>query len=148
MALNQKNHVMPIHYFATNPNKEDFFALFETTGWNKKYQLSADELIEAIRNSWYKISAYDKNQLIAYGRIISDGIAHALLLDIIIHPDYQGKYIGKEILFRLVEKCKKHGIKDIQLFCAKEKIGFYEKYGFVVRPENAPGMEYDWNTAK
>ncbi len=134
---------MKINYFATNPNKEDFYQLFETTGWNKKYQLSDDELVEAIRNSWYKISAYDSEKLIGYGRIIADGIAHALLLDIIIHPDYQGKYIGKEILDKLVEKCKKHKIRDIQLFCAKDKVEFYEKYGFISRPNNAPGMEYD-----
>jgi len=135
---------MNINYYATNPGKEDFFQLFETTGWNKKYQLSEDTLIEALRNSWFKISAYDGQKLIGYGRIISDGIVHALLLDIIIHPDYQGKYIGKEILDRLVDKCKKHKIRDIQLFCAKDKIGFYEKYGFITRPANAPGMEYDW----
>lgn len=136
---------MEIKYFATNPNRDDFFQLFETTGWNKKYKLSADELIEAIRNSWYKTSAYDGNLLIGYGRILADGIAHALLLDIIIHPDYQGKYIGQEILDRLVAKCKKHKIRDIQLFCAKDKVGFYEKNGFITRPDNAPGMEYDWS---
>lgn len=136
---------MDIKYFATNPNKEDFFKLFETTGWNTKYELSADELIEAIRNSWFKISAYDGEYLIGYGRVLADGIAHALLLDIIIHPEYQGKGIGKEVLNLLVDKCKKHRIRDIQLFCAKDKIEFYTKNGFKTRPDNAPGMEYDWS---
>jgi ribosomal protein S18 acetylase RimI-like enzyme len=140
---------MKISYYATNPNRDDFFELFMTTGWNKKYKLGANELIEALKNSWFRISAYDGDKLIGYGRIIADGIVHALLLDIIIHPDYQGKNIGKEILEILVQKCKKHNIRDIQLFCAKDKVGFYEKYGFITRPDNAPGMEYDWkNTIK
>ena len=42
---------------------------------------------------------------------------------------------------RLVTKCKKHKIRDIQLFSAKNKAGFYEKLGFKSRAEHSPGME-------
>ena len=31
--------------------------------------------------------------------------------------------------------------RDIQLFCAKGKAGFYERFGFLPRPQDAPGME-------
>lgn len=132
---------MTIQYFITNPNKEDYFELFETTGWNDEYGFSEDELIEAIRNSWHKVSAYDNDRLIGYGRIIADGIHHALIVDLIVHPDYQGKGVGREIQTQLINKCKKHNIRDIQLFCAKGKKEFYEKFNFVSRPDDAPGME-------
>jgi N-acetylglutamate synthase-like GNAT family acetyltransferase len=124
------------------PEKQSFYGLFNTTSWNAKYKLNSDQLYSAIENSWYLISAYDSNNLIGFGRIICDGIVHALILDLIVHPQYQGKGIGVEILNRLVKKCKEHHIKDIQLFCAKGYITFYEKHGFVKRPDDAPGMEY------
>lgn len=82
-----------------------------------------------------------KKQLIGFGRIICDGIVHALILDVIIHPDMQGKGIGKEVMDKLVSKCKKHKICDIQLFSAKNKTGFYEKLGFKSRDEHSPGMQ-------
>lgn len=64
-----------------------------------------------------------------------------MIYEMIIFPEYQGKGIGKEILNMLVEKCKTNNIRDIQLFCAKGKREFYEKYGFVARQEDAPGMQ-------
>ena len=59
----------------------------------------------------------------------------------IVLPEYQGQGIGRAILKDLVAKCKAHGIRDIQLFCATGKIRFYERYGFKARPDDAPGME-------
>jgi N-acetylglutamate synthase-like GNAT family acetyltransferase len=79
--------------------------------------------------------------LIGFGRIICDGIVHALILDVIIQPEKQGEGIGKQIMDKLVAKCKKHKIRDIQLFSAKDKAGFYEKLGFECRKEDSPGMQ-------
>ncbi len=46
------------------------------------------------------------------------------------------------VLAKLVEECKRAGIRDIQLFWARGKRGFYEKRGFAARGEEAPGMDY------
>ncbi|MFT3740868.1 MAG: GNAT family N-acetyltransferase [Breznakibacter sp.] len=123
------------------PEIDGYFDLFETTGWNDGYKFTKKELEQAIGNSWYSISVYRSGTLIGFGRIISDGVHHAFIVDLIIHPDFQGKRIGSEILDRLVKKCKDSKIRDIQLFSAKGKFGFYEKLGFEKRPGNAPGME-------
>lgn len=88
------------------------------------------------------VSAYQDDKLIGFGRIICDGIVHALILDLIVHPDFQNQGIGGLILEKLIKKCQYHQIRDIQLFCAKGYAGFYEKHGFKKRNEDAPGMEY------
>jgi len=123
------------------PPKDAFFRLFESTGWNEDYQVDRNEIYQALQNSWYTISAYEDEQLVGFGRLVCDGVLHAVLFDVIIHPDFQGRGIGKQITHGLVIKCIAHKIRDIQLFCAKGKIGFYEKCGFVKRPDNGPGME-------
>ena len=125
------------------PPSEHFYELFLTTGWNEKYELSKKELYLALQNSWYCISVFDDEQLIGFGRIICDGVVHALILDVIIHPDNQGKGIGKEVMIKLITKCKEHKIRDIQLFSAKNKCGFYKKLGFKNRVENSPGMKME-----
>jgi len=125
------------------PTAEQFFELFDTTGWNTKYELTNEELFAALKNSWYTISVFNNDQLIGFGRIICDGIFHALILDVIILPGRQGEGIGKEVMDKLVSKCKKHKIRDIQLFSAKDKTGFYEKLGFKSRTEHSPGMELE-----
>ena len=88
------------------------------------------------------VSVYENENLVGFGRIICDGIVHALILDLIVDPEFQNKGIGGLILDKLVEKCKQHQIRDIQLFCAIGYSSFYEKRGFKKRPDDAPGMEY------
>ncbi|GEM_PF-79595 len=124
------------------PGTDDYWDLFATTGWNNEYNFSAADLAKAIANSWYAISAFDSGKLIGFGRVIADGLHHALIVDIIVHPEYQGIGIGTAILKGLLKRCKDEKIRDIQLFAAADKYGFYEKHGFRARPHNAPGMQY------
>ncbi|NCA77409.1 MAG: N-acetyltransferase [Alphaproteobacteria bacterium] len=133
---------MPLQYTDALPDAAQYFRLFETTGWNEKYGLTKEELSDTLRSSFYCISAYDGNALVGTGRIMSDGVLHAMIYEMIVHPDYQGKGIGREIMHRLLQKCLDNNIRDIQLFCAKGKREFYEKMGFITRPDDGPGMEY------
>jgi GNAT superfamily N-acetyltransferase len=133
---------MGINFLSEIPASDQFWNLFQTTGWNEKYGLSADELVQALRSSWYVLAAYDGDRLVGFGRLLSDGILHAMIYELIVLPEYQGQGIGGKILERLVERCKETGVRDIQLFCAAGKRAFYEKRGFVARPDDAPGMQY------
>ncbi len=132
---------MDIVLTASLPTQQEYFELFETTGWNGDYNLTSEELYNSIQNSSYCISAYDDDKLVGFGRMLSDGVAHAVLFDVIVLPEIQGNGIGKRITNKLLEVCKSNEIRDIQLFCAKGKIGFYEKFGFKKRPDDSPGME-------
>lgn len=132
---------MKIEYKTQLPDEDSFFKLFETTGWSSKK--SKEELFWAINNSWYVVSAFKGKELIGFGRIISDGYLHAFITDMIITPKYQKKGIGKEILKRLVKEALDNDIHDIQLFSTKDKKEFYLKNGFVERPDDAPGMQYE-----
>ncbi|MCK5246086.1 GNAT family N-acetyltransferase, partial [Candidatus Bipolaricaulota bacterium] len=62
---------------------------------------TASDLATPIENSWYTLSAYDDNQLIGFGRLLCDGVMHAMIFDLIVHPDHQHRGIGSEILRRL-----------------------------------------------
>ena len=132
---------MEIAYRAELPPREEYFELFNTTGWNKEYRVSAEELEFVNKNSWYVVSAYHGEKLVGFGRVITDYLLHAMIYDMIILPGYQNQGIGTRILEMLVRKCKEHHIRDIQLFCAEGKRVFYEKNSFQARPDDAPGMQ-------
>jgi GNAT superfamily N-acetyltransferase len=132
---------MSIEYRHDLPNQDAYFRLFESSGWNSEYHFTAEQLQQAIQHSWHLVAAYDQDKLVGFGRLISDGVHHALLVDLIVLPDHQGRGIGGTILTQLVDKCRAHGVRDVQLFCARGKAGFYEKHGFVARPADAPGMQ-------
>ena len=124
------------------PGLEAYQALFETTGWNRDYQLSLEELGRALDGSQFFAAAYDGERLIGFGRVLTDGSMHAMIFDLIVHPDYQHQGLGSQILQQLIQWCNAARIHDIQLFCARGKRAFYERNGFLVRPDVAPGMQY------
>ncbi|MFH2039742.1 MAG: GNAT family N-acetyltransferase [Chloroflexota bacterium] len=133
---------MEIVFNLTSPSLEQYFNLFETTGWNHDYQATQEELFRAISNSQYCVAAYNAEKLIGFGRILTDGVLHAIIFDLIVQPEFQLQGIGTMILQKLIEWCNENHIRDIQLFCASGKQTFYEKNGFVIRPSDAPGMQF------
>ncbi|MRN53622.1 GNAT family N-acetyltransferase [Paenibacillus monticola] len=131
---------MPFSFRTGNPDKEDYFQLFQSTGWNPEGDWTQEMLHEAARNSWYIVTVYDGDKLVASGRMVSDGIIQCFICEMMVLPEYQNQGLGKDILSRLITHAKDKGIRWIQLASAKGKQGFYEKFGFQARAVDAPGM--------
>jgi SAM-dependent methyltransferase/GNAT superfamily N-acetyltransferase len=131
-----------VEYRDNPPDPLEFAGLFETTGWNDRYRVNSEELSRVLSASWSIVSAYVSDRLVGFGRAMSDGVLYAVLFDVIVHPDFQRRGIGAEIVKRLVSRCVAVGIRDIQLFSAAGKSEFYERLGFRVRPFDAPGMKF------
>ena len=124
------------------PAVMEYLALVESTGWQGIVEKGAEHMTEALTNSWYLVCAYDGERLVGSGRIVSDGVHQALICDLIVLPEYQGRGIGSEILTRLLKKCREHDITMVSLFAAKGKGGYYERFGFAERAQDAPGMRW------
>ena len=138
---------MDLEYRDTLPDADAYFELFESTGWNQEYRLTCEELRAAASRSWFLLAGYRDGRLVGTGRVVSDGVLHALIVDVIVSPECQGQGIGASIMERLVERCRTARIRDVQLFSAKGKAPFYRRLGFVDRPADAPGMDWKCSTA-
>lgn len=79
-------------------------------------------------NSMFRCFVHDGGRLIGAGRVLADGIDCAYLADIAVHPDYQGRGLGKEIVLRLRDLSKNH--RKIILYAAPGKDEFYLRLGF------------------
>ena len=122
------------------PNKNDFFQLYRTTGWESRVNLGEDKLIEAVRNSWYMVSVYDDDKLVGFGRIISDGVFQAFICDVVVLPEYQRRGIGTKIVKTLLKRCDDENILSVKLFASTGKSKLYKKLGFMERNFDSPGM--------
>lgn len=91
-------------------------------------QKSPDGLKISFSNSMFKCFVYDSDNLIAAGRALADGVDCSYICDIAVHPEYQGKGLGKQIVTKLVEFSKDH--RKIILYAAVGKEPFYLKLGF------------------
>jgi len=131
---------MQIKYIERTPTENEFNNLTEAVGWGIR-----DEKIvkEALEKTLYSICVYDVDNLIGYGRIIGDKTIFLYIHDVMVIPKYQGKGIGTGImreLLKQIDKYKKVN-PDIRTYlgASKGKEKFYEKFGFVSRPNEDLG---------
>lgn len=118
---------------------EDYYNLRKCVGWSN---FSAEQAQKALNNSLYTIIAVENNQTVGMGRLIGDGMYY-LIVDIIVHPAYQGKGVGSKITNMLIKYVNDvtpvGGRSSIQLIAEKGKEAFYEKMGFKLIPHDFCG---------
>ncbi len=85
-------------------------------------------LEEVFNNSRYKWFVRDGERVVAAGRALADGLDCSYLCDVAVHPDFQARGIGKEIVSRLVKQSEGH--RKVILYANPGKEGFYEALGF------------------
>jgi ribosomal protein S18 acetylase RimI-like enzyme len=88
-----------------------------------------DDLKRAFSNSMYKCFIFDDGVLIGAGRALADGVDCSYLCDIAIHPDFQGRGLGKAIISKLTELSAGH--RKIILYANPGAEGVYRKLGFM-----------------
>ena len=131
---------MQIKYIEKTPTATEFNMLTESVGWGTRNNNIVEE---ALNNTLYSLCVYDVDKLIGYGRIIGDKTIFLYIQDIMVIPEYQGKHIGTEIMNKLIEKINEYKKinSDIRTYlgASKGKEKFYEKFGFISRPNEELG---------
>ena len=129
-----------IKYLERTPSADEFNYLTDSVGWGRRENWIVDE---ALNNTLYSLCVYDDNKLIGYGRIIGDKTIFLYIQDIMVIPEYQSKHIGTGIMENLLNKVNEY--KKINpnirtyLGASKNKEAFYEKFGFISRPNEELG---------
>ena len=129
-----------IKYIERTPSAEEFNYLTSSVEWG----IRKNNIIEeALRNTLYSLCVYDDTKLIGYGRIIGDKTIFLYIQDIMVIPEYQNKHIGTGIMENLLKQIDVY--KKINpnirtyLGASKGKESFYEKFGFISRPNEKLG---------
>jgi GNAT superfamily N-acetyltransferase len=107
-------------------DETEVLALYKLLKWSSADK--PDSLIGALKHAHTLVTAYLDEQLVGLGYAISDGHLVVYYPHLLIHPEFQGKGIGKMIMSRLQ---KKYSNFHQQMLVADGKaIDFYKKLGF------------------
>jgi predicted N-acetyltransferase YhbS len=109
-----------------------------SVGWNTQ---SIDIVEKGIQNSLYSIIAKEEDKIIGYARTVGDDATIIYIQDVIVRPEYQGKGIGSRIMEKMMAYLMIKYSKGtmVCLMSAKGKERFYQKYGFIQRPNEKYG---------
>lgn len=126
--------------FSDTMTGSEYNELRIAVGWRPITNKQADRGIE---HTTFIVAVRDKDKIVGMGRALFDFGYTAYIGDVIVKPDYQGKGIGKSIVETLIYKVKESSDPDDRIMfilgAAKGKEGFYEKLGFIKRPNENSG---------
>jgi GNAT superfamily N-acetyltransferase len=103
----------------------DVSALFEAVGWGRR---SPDAVREAFQRSTFRAFAFEDNRLVGVGRTIDDGRFYATVVDVLVHPRYQGQGVGRAIVEDLQSRLD--GFLMVTLTAAPDVQPFYCRLGW------------------
>lgn len=81
----------------------------------------------AFESSYCTVILYDEDELVGFGRAISDGAYQAAVYDCAVVEEYQGHGLGKLLMQEILSKLPEC---NVILYASPGKEAFYEKQGF------------------
>jgi len=132
--INHSRGALGLRYFGFGPN------LKPTDGLNKLQKLlhnnafwarnrTINDLKKCLGNSDVIVSLWVGNEIVGFGRALTDGIYRGVLWDIVIDQNYQGRGFGKLIVKSLLSSKKIKNTKKLYLMTTNKKL-FYSQLDF------------------
>lgn len=97
--------------------------------WNKSRETATDDL------EFTSVNAYiqENEMIVACGRLQNNGGDTGQIRYMAVHPDFQGKGLGKLILSKLEEEGKRIGLQIIELQARENAIRFYKSQNYIIK---------------
>jgi ribosomal protein S18 acetylase RimI-like enzyme len=115
--------------------------LCDAVGWARR---PIRKVRKAIEHSFLVVTMWEvqgsRRRLIGFSRATSDHAFNATIWDVVVHPDYQGKGLGKTLMKQLIKKLRSEDISNVTLFADPHVVDFYRNLGFMPDPEGIKGM--------
>jgi GNAT superfamily N-acetyltransferase len=105
--------------------------LRELVGWGRRDK-DYPALFE--RCNFWAGARDEYNKLIAFGYVCGMGLEHGYMEDIMVHPDYQKKGIGVDLVKELLREAERFGLGIVTVSYESHNANFYKTCGFTPSP--------------
>lgn len=142
LLIHDSNYMKNI-YITINQeiNLYELEQLCDSVGWVRR---PIKKVKTALDNSFLTVCLFEKklnkNYLIGFARATSDHSFNATIWDVVIHPDFQKKGLGKALMNELIKELRYKDISTITLFADPQVLNFYRNLGFMSDPDGVKGM--------
>lgn len=121
------------------PAAADYVNLRLVCGLSRK-NLAASEI--GLKNSIFLVTLWAQERLVGMGRLIGDGGCFFQVCDIAVHPDYQGRGFGKQIMAAITDYMDNNLPKNsyVSLIADLPADQLYAQFGFEPTAPDSIGM--------
>lgn len=107
-------------------DEAEVIALYKANKWSSAEKPT--ELMAALRNSHSLVTVRYENKLIGLGNAISDGYLVVYYPHMLVHPEFHGKGVGRQMMEKF--QSKYNGFHQQMLTADGDAIEFYKALGF------------------
>lgn len=131
---------------AQTPSVEDYLHLRSVAGLSPFSREAAEK---GLPGTVFSILVFHEGSAIGMGRLIGDGGCFFQVVDIAVHPDHQGRGLGKAIMAAIMEHVKTAlpSSAYVSLIADVPANRLYEQFGFKETAPASLGMAYRVTTA-
>ena len=112
--------------------------LLQSVGWSRR---PVRRVKKALEHSLLKVGLWQHDpkfpRLVGFARCTGDGLLHATVWDVAVHPVYQGFGLGKELMSYVIKSLKRKGIERVYLFADPGVVAFYKSQGWQLEPKGS-----------
>jgi len=121
------------------PSVEDYTRVRVAAGLSEKDREAARV---GLANSVHAVRVELGYEVVGIGRLVGDGALFFEVVDIAVLPEHQGEGLGTRIMGALMAYLRSNARPGafVSLIADPSVSAFYERYGFVVRSAESPGM--------
>lgn len=109
--------------------EDEIKPLYESVGWTS-YLRYPELLPKAYAGSLKAFAAYDGERLVGIIRSVGDGVSILYIQDLLVHPVYQRKGIGRRLIAEMLNAFPDVNQTVLLTDDSEETVGFYESVGF------------------
>ena len=132
--INHSKGALGLRFFGLGPYLKPTNGLIKlqkllenNTFWAKNRTIK--DLKKCLANSDVIVSLWVRDEIVGFGRALTDGIYRGVLWDIVIDQNYQGEGFGKLIVKSLLSSKKIKNTKKLYLMTTNKKL-FYSQLDF------------------
>ena len=132
--INHCKGALGLRFFGLGPNLKPTNGLIKlqrfldrNTFWAKSRTIN--DLKKCLANSDVIVSLWVGNEIVGFGRALTDGIYRGVLWDVVIDQNHQGKGFGTLIIKNLLSSKKIKTTKKLYLMTTNKKL-FYSQLDF------------------
>ncbi|MBC3767717.1 GNAT family N-acetyltransferase [Neptunicella marina] len=116
---------------------DTFLFLRQVSGLSPRPRAGAEI---GLANSLYAVHICYEGTPVGMGRIVGDGGLNFDIVDIAVHPDHQGKGLGRKIMQAIMDYLEKNTLKGAYITLMADVPALYEKFGFTYTRPESEGM--------
>jgi GNAT superfamily N-acetyltransferase len=117
----------------------EIFTDLRKTGPFLPYQ--KDDIEFAINNTLYNVVVFDDDKPVGIARVVGDNRLAFIIKDVVVLPEYRNQGVGRILMEHILKYIDEHACFNayIGLGSTLNNEEFYEKFGFIRRPNEKYG---------